>query len=134
MVLLGFSTDVLPRFIEKILRYLWLSAIAKHLSPPAQEIWRSLSQKFGDQEEEHLDPLFRSREVIVVQQHSPADHETLTEWSAGDIVRYCLAFTGPEESFDRPSKEGLAEAVLRQVQTRPKEFIPADAPDLAGCF
>jgi hypothetical protein len=46
----------------------------------------------------------------------------MRQWSVGEIVRYCLAFTGPEESFEGVSKEGLSETIITEARERPAEF------------
>lgn len=103
-------------------RYRWLSAISEHLSAPAGEIWRGLRERFGEAQQEHLDRLRWTAEVLSTSGRSPVSQETFASWSVAEIVRYCAAYTGPEESFDGDSKDGLARVLAETVHARPDEF------------
>ena len=60
--------------------------------------------------------------VTLVRPITPVGYETIHHWSVGEIVRFCLAFVGPEESFEQASKEGLSELLVMEVRERPVEF------------
>lgn len=113
-------------------RYRWLRAIAPHLTAPVREIFNGLYAMYGD--EQNLDRLVIMGEVGLIEPESPVPDPSLSQWSVGEIVRYCLHYVGPEEAFQGPSKEGLADAVQSEIKRRTGEFAAAAAEfkQLAG--
>lgn len=106
-------------------RYVWLSAIKDHLSPPTQEIFSELRERLGELPDDA--PTFEG--VHTWQPIPPTDAETIEAWTVEQVVRYATHFTGPEEALDGPSKEGLQGLIEFEVVRRPDEFAAA-----AGLF